>query len=92
MSLSLRGRTFMETTLWSYSTNTQNPVKLVGPNRSLDLIMCIGKTTMFCYDVQVQVERQVKIDCLPGDHKSQNIQGDLVKIIRELQKAEEFKH
>ena len=47
---------------------------------------------MFRDDVQVQLERQVKIDCLPGDHKSQNIQGDLVKIIRELQKAEVFKH
>ena len=67
-------------------------VKPVGPNYSSDLIMCIGKTMNFCYDLRVQLERQVKTGCLSGDHKSQNIQGDLVKIIRGLQKAEVFEH
>ena len=67
-------------------------VRLVGPNHSSELVMRIGKTMMFCHDVQVQLERQVKTDFLSRDHTSQNVQGDLMKIIGELQKAQVFKN
>ena len=66
-------------------------VKLVGPTHSPELIMRIGKTMMFCHDVQVQLERQVKADFLSRDHTSQNVHDDLLNVVGELQKTEVFK-
>ena len=66
-------------------------VKLIGPTHSPEIVMRIGKTMMFCHDVQVQLERQVRADFLSRDHTRQNLHDDLMKVVAELKKADVFK-
>ena len=66
-------------------------VKLVGPNHSAELVMRIGKTIMYCHDIQVRLERQVRAECLSRDHSTQDTHNNLLKLVGELSEAEVFK-
>ncbi|XP_061165566.1 uncharacterized protein LOC133174462 [Saccostrea echinata] len=65
-------------------------VKLVNQNHSPELVKRIGKTMMFCHDVNHHLEKQIQGVPISRKHVSQDSTSDLQKVVRELQNADVF--
>lgn len=66
-------------------------IKLIGSDHTPEIVKRIGKTMMFCHDVNQNLEMQVGAKPISRHHQSQDTKKDLLMLVCELQKAEVFK-
>lgn len=66
-------------------------VKLINQNHTPELVQRIGKTMMYCHDINDHLEKEIHSSPISRKHVSQDTQSDLQKVVAELQNAEVFK-
>ncbi|XP_062610556.1 uncharacterized protein LOC134272329 [Saccostrea cucullata] len=59
-------------------------IKLLGPNHTESCVERIGKTMMFCHDIQDKLEKQINVAPLSREHTPQSLQRDRNTIIQQL--------
>ena len=67
-------------------------IRLLGPNHSADCVDRIGKTMMFCHDIQEKLEHQIKVAPSSRFHKGQNLTKDRDEILKQLRAARVLKY
>lgn len=65
-------------------------IKLLGPNHSEESVDRVGKTMMFCHNIQEKLEEQIKVAPLSRKHTPQSLSKDRIKVINQLCQAQVF--
>ena len=65
-------------------------IKQLGPNHSPEVVDTIGKTMIFCHDINVTLEKQFGVAAVSRKHQRQNLVSDRNRIICQLKERNVF--